>query len=451
MSSFNIVECPDRTMTYFEAGGARVDVTPDWPVYMSGYGGRNEPSSGVHDPLYATSLVIRDGASRVAIVSVDLLNVSMEFGAAVRRAVATGVAGVDEVVLSATHTHGGPHIPARALDMDPALAIDEDVTDVVEHVRSGIVESVRQASERAEPATVRLGRARNDAVPNNRRAAGGVGGNVRLPIGGIDLELVALDVETESGDRTIVYNFACHPTCTSGAETLLTADWPGYTRERVESEHDARVLFLNGASADINPRPTDAPRSGDPVYEYMETIGTAVGETVLEAVADAAANPVLVDPPVRAERVDLALPIKSLPSRDVLERRRDELTDELDRLREAGDDAGAAAVRWDHRYVQTMLMLAGFGARRLPTTMSYVELGDVGLLGMPGEVFVEHGLDFKAAASAETLLPMGNADDYVGYLPTLKEFANGGYEVLTAKVAPEAIGQFRETAFDLIA
>ena len=34
-------------------GIAKVDITPEKPVRMSGYSGRKELSAGVHDPLYA--------------------------------------------------------------------------------------------------------------------------------------------------------------------------------------------------------------------------------------------------------------------------------------------------------------------------------------------------------------------------------------------------------------
>lgn len=72
-------------MVAIRVGSARVDVTPEGAVPMSGYGSRDEPSTGVHDPLSATSLVVSDGACTVGIVSIDVLNVSREVTARVRR------------------------------------------------------------------------------------------------------------------------------------------------------------------------------------------------------------------------------------------------------------------------------------------------------------------------------------------------------------------------------
>ena len=433
------------------AGSASVNITPDGPVPMSGYGIRENPSTGVHDPLTVTTIVVTDGATTVAVVSADLLNVSRELSAGVRKVLAARDIPIDELVLAATHTHAGPYGPARAIEMDSGLSVDADVSDLLAGIETGIVESVATAHERLEPATIRIGRADERDAQHNRRAVGGVGGNVRMPSGSIDSELSVLLVETESSAETVLFNFACHPVCTTPGERLLSADWPGYARRRVAEMRDgAEVLFLNGAAGDINPVGSAEPRADDEVYEYMERLGTAVGDAVLDAVADAEATRGRTDVPVIAECADLSLPVKEVPPRDAIQRRLDDLTAECERLETAGDEVGYEKVTWDRRYATELLDIANWGVDRLPAALRYVEVGPVGLLGMPGEVFVRHGLDFKAAAAAETLMPVGYADDYVGYLPTLAELENGGYEVRKAKLAPEAIAAFREAAFDLV-
>ena len=433
------------------AGSASVDITPNGPVPMSGYGVRENPSTGVHDPLSATTLVLDDGATTVAIVSADLLNVSRELSARVRRRLASDRVSIDELLLAATHTHAGPYVPARAIEMDSGLSVDDDVTDLVEGIESGIVEGIVTAHERLEPATIRVGSAQETEVQHNRRAAGGVGGNVRMPRGEIDPELSVVLVETGSGAETVLFNFACHPVCTTPRERLLSADWPGYARRRVAEARDgAEVLFLNGAAGDINPRGSAEPRTGDEVYEYMERVGNAVGDTVLDAITDAAASNCLTDVPVVTKRAELALPVKEVPSPEAIRRRIDALEAERERLDAAGDEVGYEKVTWDRRYATELLDIANWGVDRLPATMRYVGIGPVGLLGMPGEALVRHGLDFRAAAAAGTLMPAGYADDYVGYLPTLADLENVGYEIRKAKLAPEAIVAFREAAFDLV-
>ena len=436
-------------MSRLQAGSATADVTPDDPVPLSGYGARDGPSEGVHDPIAARSLVVTDGDRTVAVVSVDLLNVSRELVADVRGDLADEGVGVDEILLAATHTHGAPYLPSRTFDAFPGLRVDDDVSDYVALVRDGIVESVRTAHERLEPATIRVGRAENDRAAVNRRAAGGVSGNVRMPHGPVDPELVVLLVETVSGDETVVFNYACHPVCTTPNEQLVTADWPGYVYDRVAEERGARAIFLNGAAGDVNPagKPDDA--SGDAVYAYMERIGNSVADTVLEAADDAErASPVQATP-LRTRREDLRLPVRSTPPRDRLVERVEELEQTLDGM-PPSCDAERGRVWEDLKYVQGLLAVADWDATHVPTPIQSVELGNVGLVGMPGEPLVAYGLELKEAATVETLCPVGYVGEWVGYLPQLSDLDNGGYEVRMTRVSPEGLVEFREAVLDLV-
>lgn len=438
-------------MTHLHAGSATVDVTPDGPVPMSGYGDRDGPSTGVHDPLEASALALSDGAVTVGVVSVDLLNVSRPLVAAVRRALAADGIQFDELVVAATHTHAGPYVDTPALAMDSVLREEAEVSDLRDSLADGVATSLARARERLEPASIRIGRTDLEEIQTNRRAEGGVGGNVRMPAGRVDPELVALLVETTSGRDAVVYNFACHPVCTTGEETLLSADWPGYARRRVREERpDADVLYLNGAAGDINPRESSENRTHDAVYEYMDRIGTSVGTAVLEAVDDAQRRESITAPTISFERRELALRLKATPPRADLEERLTELEATMADCEDAGDDVGREKVYWDWRYVRTLLDIDRWGARSVEAPMLYVELGGVGLLSIPGEALVEHGFEFKARAGADVLLPVGYANEYVGYLPTLSDLETGGYEVRMAKVAPEEIVEFREAAFDLV-
>lgn len=414
---------------------------------MSGYGARTTPSSGVHDPLSATALVVSDGATVVGIVSLDVLAVSRAVTADVHRCLARTDVSIDELLLTATHTHCGPYIPAETIEVTPSLAVDEDVSDTVELIERKCVESLVAAHEQLEPATLSVGTARNDTTPINRRAADGRG---RIPTGGIDPELIVLDIQTESGAETVVFNFPLHPVCFPPSETRLSSDWPGVVYDHVGDARDATVLFLNGAAGDINPRGRmDSSRTGMDTETYRNAVGTEVADTVLTALAAADDAPGRSKLPIVTDRHDLRLPVKNLGDPEMLRRHIRELDEELDRL---GDDSETirSRLRTDRRYAAQLLRLAEWEVTELPATMQYVGLGNVGVVGVPGEAFVEHGLDFKARASVGTLLIAGYANGYVGYLPTLKEFENFGYEIWTTKVAPEAIGQFRDAGTDLI-
>lgn len=426
-----------------------MDVTPERSVPMSGYGARDEPSSGVHDPLSATSLVVSDGATTVGVVSVDLLNVSRELTARVRRRLAGTEAVVDDVLVAATHTHAGPYVPAPAIDVNPLLSVDEDVSDVVDRIVEGCVESLVAAREGLEPARVRVGRATNDEVPINRRAEEGW---ARLPTGSVDPELITLDVRLASGESVVVVNFAMHPVCLAPSDTTLSTDWPGVVDQRVTDERDdTTVLFLNGACGDVNPRGRTATSGeGDGGVARAEAVGEAVAGTVLDALADAEDGAVIEDGPVSTDRRDLRLSVKETASPERLRAHRDDIAAKLDRLEAAGNDEAVPYVREELMHATERLHIAEWSATHLPATLQYVAVGPVGLLGMPAEVFVADGLALKDRAAVDTLLPVGYANGYVGYVPPLSELERVGYEVWTTKVSPDALTRFRDAAFDLV-
>lgn len=432
------------------AGSAHVDVTPERSAPLSGYGARRSPSSGKHDPLMASALVVDDGATTVAMVSVDLLNVSRSLTSAVKRRLARSGVDVDDLLLAATHTHGGPYVPTPVIDVHPKLGVDEDVSCVMATLEDGIVEAVSTAHERCEPAAVGVGTATDDGTIVNRR--GNLG--ARLPVDDVDRDVVALLVTGDSGKETIVYSLACHPVSIGGDDTLFTADWPGVVRRNLIAERDGEptVLFLNGAAGDVTTRPECAGLSrADDSYAYMEAAGEQITASVRAALSAAETKSSSAPGPIVSDSRKVRLPIRSVPPVDVLEGRLAEFETVRERVAADGHDDAAMRYQRDISYVEELLALAEWDARHLPGRLQYLELGSVGLLSFPAEAFVRHGLDFKKAAATDVLLPIGYASDYVGYLPTLDQFENWGYEVRTTKVSPRAVLEFRRAAFDLVA
>ena len=56
------------------------------------------------------------------------------------------------------------------------------------------------------------------------------------------------------------------------------------------------------------------------------------------------------------------------------------------------------------------------------------KLGDLALVGLPGEMFCEFGLEIKEKSPAKHTIVVGLANDAIGYIPTIEAFAQGGYE-----------------------
>src|SRR5271169_5416630 len=88
----------------YRAGLARIDITPPVGHEMGGYSARTHGAAGVHDPLYATVLVIESGTNSIALVTCDLRSfVSTRVGE-----MAAQRFGIKTTLIDASHTHSGP-------------------------------------------------------------------------------------------------------------------------------------------------------------------------------------------------------------------------------------------------------------------------------------------------------------------------------------------------------
>src|SRR6185312_10316716 len=60
--------------SHWKAGAASVDITPDEPIWLAGYGSRTRPSEGVLQRIHAKALVLEDETgARTVLVTSDLL------------------------------------------------------------------------------------------------------------------------------------------------------------------------------------------------------------------------------------------------------------------------------------------------------------------------------------------------------------------------------------------
>ncbi|MCP5111729.1 MAG: hypothetical protein GY953_12940, partial [bacterium] len=96
-------------LSNLKAGAAKVDITPPLAIPLSGYADRKGPATGIHDPLNAAVIAFDDGGRRAAIITLDILDLSLADGDAIKAAVsrATGIAR-DHILINVSHTHGSP-------------------------------------------------------------------------------------------------------------------------------------------------------------------------------------------------------------------------------------------------------------------------------------------------------------------------------------------------------
>lgn len=412
------------------AGAARIDITPPPGIDLTGFIARANPSIGVRDPLYARALVLHRGHRDAVIVTCDILGFSTELRDAVRARVslATGIAG-PAILLAASHTHGGPATQFLQDCGTPDPAYLDELTRRLTSV-------VAQAVAVQKPVSVAAGRTEaRDGVHNRRRP-----GDVTDPA----VELLRFDNAQGQTVATLV-NFSCHPTSLYFDNREFSADYPGLVSARLEEATGGVALFLMGAIGDVGPV-----MRGE---ESLATIGNAVADAVLAALPTLTP---IADPVIDTAGGLLQLPLLPIPGRAELVQLREEY-----RAGALAEDAQGRPVHAKMRramagWAETMFerLQAGTLQPTVDAEIQLIGIGDVVIVGVPGEYFVELGLQVKAQVPARQVLLCGFANHNIGYIPARRAYPHGGYEIeeaykyygYPAALAPEAGEQIVEAA-----
>ncbi|HYS05670.1 MAG TPA: neutral/alkaline non-lysosomal ceramidase N-terminal domain-containing protein [Candidatus Dormibacteraeota bacterium] len=220
------------------AGAAWRVITPDLssgtPPRMAGFG-QGRDATGVHDDLYARALVIEVGEASIALVALDLIGFFHDDVVRIREEIKARhpEVGAGYVMVCSTHTHAGPDLiglwtPA-GVPLDP---------DYVAHVRSEAADAVAEAWRARRPARLSFVSARLPELVHDSR----------LPEV-IDPTAVLMKADSADGRDTIatLVNFASHPESLGRGNTLLSSDYPGWTRHVLEEEFGGVAIFTSGA------------------------------------------------------------------------------------------------------------------------------------------------------------------------------------------------------------
>src|SRR5258705_3410951 len=94
----------------WSVGAARVDITPDYPIRLSGYGSRRAPSEGIAQRIWSKALAIgSDQEKPVLWITIDNCGLSAEICNEVsRRLLAKAKIPRERIAICSTHTHSGP-------------------------------------------------------------------------------------------------------------------------------------------------------------------------------------------------------------------------------------------------------------------------------------------------------------------------------------------------------
>ena len=391
-------------------GFAEVDLTPAVgakPVFMAGFG-TNRVATKVHDPIMGRAVVLADGATKIALVSVDLVGLFHGNVEAVR----TRLAGFDYVLISSTHNHEGPDTLGLWGRSPFTSGVDPDYLTRVE---AGCVEAVKAADAARKPATVKIGTAKGPELIHD----------ARLPVVKHD-DIVTLQfVGAEGEPLGILVQWNCHPETLDSKNTELTADYVGDTVKHLQTTHKCPVAYFTGTvgglmtSLHVEVRDAAGVLLKDGTFEKARRYGIEVGKLADRAIA--AGVPATLTP-FAVKTQTLLMPVEN----------------NLYRIgKQAGvfkramyllDGATADPTKW----VETTDAAKPVGVK---TEVGYLRLGELEVAAIPGEIYpelvlgkvqdpVDPGADFPDAPvepsiygqlTAKHRMLFGLANDQLGY------------------------------------
>ena len=415
------------------AGAAVVDVTPQTlPVSMTG-SFSDRQATAVHDPLKVRCLVIDDGRTRVALLTVDSCLVSRAtFDEAKRRASQAAHIPVDHILMSATHTHTAVSV----VDLADCRADAR----YLEFLTKKLAEAVVLAARRLQPARLGWGVASLPGEVFNRRWKLRPGTSTTDPFGrtadrvktnpGIenpdvdeaagptDPDVMVLAATTTDGKPLALYAVYSLHYVGGIPRDSLSADYFGefaaqVGRRLAPESSEFVALLANGTSGDINNIDTRTQRPPAAPFERVRVVAANAAAAAVEAYR---ACEFADDVRLQAVAEDLSLGVRK-PSADDLAQAQAYLADAVgkpvDVVRSVYAREQQELARWPDTFAVPLQVL---------------RIGGLAIAAIPCEAFVQIGLDVKRRSPRRPTFVVGLANGYHGYLPTPEQHALGGYE-----------------------
>jgi hypothetical protein len=391
-------------------GAARIDITPELPIRLTGYTNRPTEADRVGERIQARALAIGGDAEEPALVIVaEVLAVPERLTEAV-------VAGIrarhpvprERIAVCVTHQHTGPVIAGTAPFMfSRDLPADElaRIERYAATLERKLIEVALAALANRRPAELSWAQGRVDFAVNRRRIVDGKAvGYTDQPGGPVDHALPVMRAAEAGGSvRAVLLNYACHCTTLKGGDNYVHPDWAGDAARRIETSHpDAVALVAIGCGADSDPQPRG-----------LAAVGRH-GRTIADEVARLFAGKMRpIGGVSRASFRRLEIPFDREVTRAELESRLSlpVMTSYPARKFIAELDAGRALPKAVPYPVQTWR----FG-------------GDLAMVFLGGEVVAEYALRLRRELGADRVWINAYANSVPCYIPSTRVLAEGGYE-----------------------
>ena len=417
------------------ASAVQVDITPPVGHGFDGYAARAGKSLGVHDPLLGQLLFLRSGDKQIALIALDLIGVSLEFTRKVRAGIEQAVGiPLDCTLIACSHTHSSA---AGFMPLNPGITTTIDL-ELQEVVARQLIGAAIWAENQLQPAALGFGRGKVEGVGLNRND----------PEQPIDSEVTVVRIDAASGQPlAVIMNYGCHPTVLGYQNLQYSADYPGAARSTLRKVYpDTIFMYTNGASGDISSRFTRREQS----FNEVERMGRILAGEVLKVMQTITTQSVQT---LESQLVPVELKFRTFPGRAEALQELDHFKQELEVLKASHAPHGEirkAVTRVEGAAGQALMAKELEGRSGNKSQLHLVKIGDLALVGLPGEPFTRSVLEIKQGSPYVNTAVLSYANDYQGYFPDRVSIAMGSYEALISPYGPEVAERLSQAALDLL-
>jgi neutral ceramidase len=272
-------------------GAAKIDVTPSAKTATGLRNVWGTPYTGIHDHIYVRGIVIDNGKTSAALLSIDTS--SMPDTLEVRRRIEkeTGVPA-GNIMISTTHTHNAPAVgaPVSIRQSGP------DGPAYTASVEKALIEAVRQSKAKWQPGKMLLAVGHADLNVNRDEFVGDRWKTGRNPTRPSDKTVWVLRFDDAAGEPLAFFvNYGVHALTLGPDNTLVTGDFPGSTSRFIEAYYQDKVvsLWTSGPAGDQNLVATSwdlddvlthtVREPGDAGFQLSDSLGRILAEEVIRA------------------------------------------------------------------------------------------------------------------------------------------------------------------------
>ncbi|WP_410985117.1 neutral/alkaline non-lysosomal ceramidase N-terminal domain-containing protein [Bacillus cereus] len=383
-----------------KVGICKVDITPPLGIDFIGYH-RPTGISKIEEHIYTTVYVFENNQTKTVFVSIDNIGMLIEDTIIIREQVAHELnVPFKNITVVYTHTHSGPE----------TVGDDQLIKSYKTILINNVVKGAIIANDNMQLSEVGWNVTMGEIGVNRRERTSD--GKVKMGInenGVVDKRIGVLAIrnyKTKELTGIIVFCTA-HPNVLKSDSDILSADYPGLTREILEQTLNCPVIIVQGAAGNVNAKY----RGSKEALKHMAYILSGNVLTMLPTVTYNLISK------LNTISTTMKMKLKDIPD-----------------LEEIKKMALLAQKQWGVNTDQWLSVVVAKHKENIKQLaidleIQLFQINDGSFSGIPMEPFSETALAIKENLNNELAFFGGYTNGYLGYLPTKEEYIYGGYEV----------------------